>query len=251
MEFLENILENVDNYLLVMDEMENEVWSNSSISSDIRKQKTNKNGIIEYKDNYYEPKVKSFMFFKSKYYLIEYVNITKYILKEEELKRDCLTKLFNREKTMEELEKVNLKTINDNSIYSIIIGDIDYFKRINDRFGHINGDKSLVYISNMLKFLVGEKGIVGRFGGEEFVIILPDITSSEAFEFVECIRRELENNPFVIGDKTLNITMSFGISSSNGKKKIENLMDEADVALYSGKNSGRNKTYVYEKGQNK
>lgn len=251
MKLIENILENIDSYLLLIDELGNTVWSNSPISTEIKLQERNKNGITKYNDKYYESKVKSFNFFSKKYYLIEYIDVTKYILREDELKKDYLTKLFNREKTMEELEKVNLKTINDNSIYSIIIGDIDYFKRINDRFGHINGDKSLVYISNMLKFLVGEKGIVGRFGGEEFVIILPDITSSEAFEFVECIRRELENNPFVIGDKTLNITMSFGISSSNGKKKIENLMDEADVALYSGKNSGRNKTYVYENGQNK
>lgn len=251
MEFMENILENIDNYLLLIDDMGNEVWSNTSVSTEIRLQEKNKNGIIEYKKGYYEPKVKSFKFSDKKYYLIEYVDVTKYILREEELKKDYLTKLFTREKTMDELDKINSKALENNSVFSIILGDIDYFKRINDKFGHINGDKSLIYISNILRYLVGKKGIVGRFGGEEFIIILPNVTSIEAFEFMEYVRKELENNPFVIEGENLNVTMSFGISSSNGRKSIESLINEADMALYFGKNNGRNKTYIYENGQSK
>lgn len=251
MNFIRSILENLSNNMILIDELGNKVWSNSPVSNELQLQKISKDGIIKCDEKYYEPMVKDFQISKYKYYLIEYIDITKYILREEELKKDYLTKLFNREKIMEELYKINSKTLDDNSIFSVILGDIDYFKKINDKFGHINGDKSLIHISNILKCLVGEKGIVGRFGGEEFIIILPNVTSSEAFEFVEYIRSELKNNPFVIDGESLNITMSFGISSSNGKKNIQNLINEADIALYSGKNNGRNKAYIYENGQNR
>ena len=125
------------------------------------------------------------------------------------------------------------------------------FKSINDTYGHLNGDKSLIYISNVLKRIVGENGIVGRFGGEEFLMVLPNTDSSEAFEIVEHIRKELEANPPVIDNDIVNITMSFGISSSNGKKGIKDLINEADIALYSGKNNGRNKAYIYQNEQNR
>ena len=126
------------------------------------------------------------------------------------------------------------------------MGDIDYFKSINDEFGHLNGDEVLKYVSSTIKDVLGLRGIVGRFGGEEFIIILPGKDSTDAYNLIEVIRDILSNSKVKIDGKETNVTMTFGISSSTGDKNIKSLIEEADKALYNGKKTGRNKTLIYE-----
>lgn len=173
----------------------------------------------------------------------------RYLLKEnrkkaEELEeiavRDPMTNLYNHrqiEMTLLELDK----TYNDSGRpYSVIMMDIDYFKRINDDHGHTVGDRILIGIADKLKDLVGEKGIIGRYGGEEFIMILPDIREAEAFFFGEKIRRNIEKEIFHLGIK---ITISLGIAEADGSDL--KIIERADAMLYNAKNMGRNRVVCY------
>ena len=137
--------------------------------------------------------------------------------------------------------------LENNIPFSIILCDIDYFKKINDKYGHIEGDNALKYISEILRSSTRKTDYIIRYGGEEFLIILPYCNKEVAEEIANNIKQKLNNNVFTLSNnsKSIKITMTFGITELNENKNITSLIKEADDALYQGKTSGRNKVKVY------
>jgi diguanylate cyclase (GGDEF)-like protein len=128
---------------------------------------------------------------------------------------------------------------------SVIMLDIDHFKNINDNYGHPSGDMVLRHVSDILKVSVRKSDFLGRYGGEEFVIILPETGPDDALQVAEKIRRKVESSPIKINaEVTLNITLSAGVSGSNAAKQsilLQDILKWADDALYQAKRSGRNR----------
>lgn len=135
------------------------------------------------------------------------------------------------------------------SDFIIIIGDIDNFKLINDTYGHKVGDKVLKTIGSILNDSIRDTDIVGRYGGEEFIICLLENDLDNAYKIVERMRNKIENTIIDIGNDKINITMTFGISNYNINKTYEETVEEADKALYIGKTNGRNQTKIYKEKQ--
>jgi diguanylate cyclase (GGDEF)-like protein len=132
------------------------------------------------------------------------------------------------------------------SSLSLVMIDIDHFKKVNDTFGHPEGDKVLREIASLLKASVRKKDTVARYGGEEFILILPDAGIEEALMIAERIRRLVENGPFEVGRAQVNLTVSLGISNfpNHRAKSKEELVQMADQALYDAKRE-RNRVCIY------
>lgn len=139
--------------------------------------------------------------------------------------------------------------LRDYSEFIIIIGDIDNFKMINDSYGHRAGDEALKMVGNVLKENIRNEDIVGRYGGEEFIICLLENDITRAYKIVENIRKKVQNTIIDIGQNKFSVTMTFGISSCSINKKYEDAIEEADIALYTGKENGRNQTIIYKSKQ--
>ncbi len=154
--------------------------------------------------------------------------------------KDPLTGLYNRTKLNSELKK-HLKQFNDTEVpFSFIYLDIDHFKSINDRYGHSVGDTVLKEFAQLLMMSVRENDVVGRFGGEEFVIIV-DTTVENANKLAEKLRLKTSQLNFDIDHQ---VTASFGVTEVKPNDNEANLIRRADMALYRAKASGRNKVVV-------
>jgi diguanylate cyclase (GGDEF)-like protein len=152
---------------------------------------------------------------------------------------DPLTKLTNR-RTMDKL--IN-QWMNDGEAFSLIVVDIDHFKRINDTYGHGVGDQVLIYLAETMKAaVVAENGVCCRYGGEEFVVLLPGDFGEEAFHIAERLRQSVSEQVSPCGDV---ITVSAGIADSKERLRAEELFDLADQRLYEAKNSGRNRSVYH------
>jgi diguanylate cyclase (GGDEF)-like protein len=125
---------------------------------------------------------------------------------------------------------------------SMIIADLDYFKLINDKYGHWGGDEVLIGFSKIVRQSIRSIDLLGRWGGEEFIILLPGTTGSEALIVAERVRTQLENHVFPSGQKT---TVSLGIAEYRSGDSWESWIRNADTALYRAKTSGRNRAEVY------
>lgn len=124
---------------------------------------------------------------------------------------------------------------------SVIITDIDFFKKINDTYGHLAGDEALKHFVKIIKKNLRKSDYVFRFGGEEFVILLPNTSLKEAVELAERIRKSLENTPLIYEGKEIKITASFGVKEVKPDEPVDKIIKEADEKLYKAKESGRNK----------
>ena len=123
--------------------------------------------------------------------------------------------------------------------------DLDRFKRVNDRFGHQTGDKVLMKISKIIMENIDKEATLGRYGGEEFIIILPDINSNEALAIADELRKKIEKRK-ILGDE-LDITVSMGIVSyPEHGQTIDELIEKVDKALYVAKESGRNMCQLWK-----
>lgn len=123
---------------------------------------------------------------------------------------------------------------------SILMCDVDYFKSINDTYGHACGDQVLVAISEFLEQMVADKGVIARWGGEEFVIILKEHHIHEAVSFAEEVRTKIEETAFLPEYPLLKFTVSFGVAEIASSLSIEKNVDIADKKLYEAKTNGRN-----------
>jgi diguanylate cyclase (GGDEF)-like protein len=160
---------------------------------------------------------------------------------------DTLTNLYNRRYFEERLEVEAQKSFFSDTSLSLVMVDIDYFKRVNDTFGHTEGDRVLCEIASLLKTSVRKKDTVARYGGEEFILILPEAGLEESSMISERIRRLVENTPFEVGQAQINLTVSLGISNfpSHQARTKEELIKMADLALYDAKRGGRNRVSIF------
>ncbi|MFW1678652.1 GGDEF domain-containing protein [Pontibacter sp. JAM-7] len=153
---------------------------------------------------------------------------------------DALTGLPNRASYEDQLEQEFQRWLRYKVPFSIVIGDIDHFKRINDSFGHLAGDKVLRLVGKLIKTKLRTTDFAARIGGEEFVMILPSSESDGAMQAVDKLRALLESSPFNFNGKPVNVTMSFGVSQVEPDDSEETLFTRADQALYQAKADGRN-----------
>lgn len=151
---------------------------------------------------------------------------------------DSMTGLLNRRGLDKAIESFRL----ENVPFSVLALDIDYFKKVNDTYGHDVGDELLKNVSQLMKNQAREHDVLCRAGGEEFMIFLPNTDLNRAFEAAERIRKSIEIYSFpIVG----NITISIGISSWEGlAERIDDVIKKSDQALYKAKNNGRNRTEV-------
>ena len=163
------------------------------------------------------------------------------IIKNKELEimsiTDRLTGLYNRHKLDIALNEFLSKSDNCNNIFSIIIADIDYFKSFNDTYGHLYGDKVLVDLASIIKTTAYDNDIVGRWGGEEFLIICPGLNNEGVKELALKMLDNISNYKTKDNKK---VSMSFGIATCKKNESIDMLLQRADASLYCSKDKGRN-----------
>lgn len=160
---------------------------------------------------------------------------------------DPLTGVANRRWIMDELERELERSRRHNLDLSVIMVDLDHFKAINDTHGHLVGDRVLKTAASVLSETVRMTDMVGRYGGEEFLILLPDTDREAAREVAERCRRHIAATRAVVGGDTgFAITASLGVGSQHGNERLhgDSLIGDADQALYQAKRGGRNRTVV-------
>ena len=158
---------------------------------------------------------------------------------------DTLTGLANRRKITELLrEEIKELMENNKKNFIIIMMDIDHFKKVNDNYGHPMGDQVIKKVSNQMQNKIGSEGIVGRFGGEEFLTILYNDDINFVGKLSNEIREEIEKKKIEFEGKTINVTVSMGLASSVETKLYKELISKADERLYKAKENGRNQVIL-------
>jgi len=155
---------------------------------------------------------------------------------------DGLTGLHNRRYLDSHIETLFQRAVTRRRPLSIMIADLDRFKDINDTYGHDGGDQVLKEFARRIRSNVRGIDLVCRFGGEEFVVIMPDTEPVMAQRVAERVRLDIEKEPFQVAGKAVRVTVSIGVASVDyGADSVSALMRRADAALYQAKNSGRNR----------
>jgi diguanylate cyclase (GGDEF)-like protein len=165
--------------------------------------------------------------------------------------RDALTGLYNRWFVMEKIDSEINRALRHGSPMSLLMLDIDHFKRINDTWGHPAGDQVLQAIGKLLRDSCRVYDVPGRYGGEEFCIVLPETKPGNTTVVAERIRRRLEETALSCGDSEVIVTASMGIAGMEADSEGEilspaALIDRADRALYTAKSRGRNRVETWE-----
>ncbi|MEA1053489.1 diguanylate cyclase [Lamprobacter modestohalophilus] len=153
---------------------------------------------------------------------------------------DPLTGLLNRRAMCEQLEAERSRALRTGSTYALLMGDIDHFKPVNDNNGHRCGDAVLSAVATLLKERVRRSEQVCRWGGEEFLLLLPDTDAAGAAVLADALRSAMAESAFACDDnRALHITLSFGIMADHGERTVDACISKADDALYAAKNAGR------------
>jgi diguanylate cyclase (GGDEF)-like protein len=158
---------------------------------------------------------------------------------------DALTGLYNRRHFDNTVEREFLRSKRYGGELTIAIIDIDFFKKVNDTYGHLCGDYILKETAYLIMDNFRKTDIVFRYGGEEFVVILTETTTEQSEIPLERLRRTIENYNFVFENTPLKITISTG-AASNKPETVNECLNNADKALYEAKNSGRNRVVISE-----
>lgn len=167
----------------------------------------------------------------------------------EDLSRtDTLTKLYNRRYMFEKIEEEVQRVERNGSKFCIILSDADDFKKINDECGHDCGDYLLKNMSKTMQSALRRKDFIARWGGEEFLFLLPDTDASQAKILGERIRQKLAGKKCTYDNRRIKISMTFGIAEYDSKAGIDGTIRRADIALYAGKRKGKNCVVVYDEG---
>ena len=153
---------------------------------------------------------------------------------------DPLTGLLNRRYIIERLENDLVKYNINKKKFAVIIADIDFFKKVNDTYGHDCGDCVLKLISKTLQDALRDQDFVSRWGGEEFLILLPETDIGGARILADRVRQTIENQVMEYDEVKVSITMTFGVTVNEDYEIIRDTIKKADKALYDGKNHGRN-----------
>jgi diguanylate cyclase (GGDEF)-like protein len=165
--------------------------------------------------------------------------------------RDTLTGLYNRWFVMEKIDSELNRALRHGSPMSLLMLDLDHFKRINDTWGHAAGDQVLQTIGKLLRDSCRVYDVPGRYGGEEFCIVLPETKTGNTTVVAERIRKRLESTAVPCGETSIVVTASIGIAGMDEPQDVDvlspaGLIDRADRALYSAKNRGRNRVETWD-----
>ncbi len=153
---------------------------------------------------------------------------------------DPLTKLLNRRAASAKISKMCRHEGSEGQVFNLAIGDIDFFKKVNDTYGHEAGDEVLKGISAIFTEFMENKGFAARWGGEEFLLVFQGMNGDNAMFLLENLRLKIEKSSFACNDNTLKVTMTFGLEEYDHRRNIEENLARADEKLYIGKTSGRN-----------
>jgi diguanylate cyclase len=160
------------------------------------------------------------------------------------VREDHLTGSLNRRGLDEVFEREFARGEQKNGVLCIALLDLDDFKRLNDTHGHIAGDEALVHLVMLIKETLRLMDVVGRFGGEEFLIILPDTSVAVASQTVTRLQRELTKRIFMVNDEKLLITFSAGVAARRPLETATEMIRRADAALYQAKKDGKNRVAI-------
>jgi diguanylate cyclase (GGDEF)-like protein len=152
-----------------------------------------------------------------------------------EVRTDPLTRVSNRRGLDETLESMFALMERYEEPFSLALFDIDHFKQVNDKKGHLHGDRTLQAVARVIDDSVRDTDIVARYGGEEFVVVMPHTTLENGCQFAERVRHKIETD--------LGITISGGVAMALDGDNAQSLLSRADAALYSGKAAGRNRIF--------
>lgn len=173
--------------------------------------------------------------------------VREYVLKHESM-TDALTGIYNRRHILEELEKEIERAARYSRVVSGMMVDIDNFKLINNNYGHVIGDRVLITFAKILKVSVRKIDIVGRYGGDEFLIILPESDLKIATLVAERIRKVLKTYEWNVLSELGPVTGSFGLFSFHDIKKVDKIafIEKVDAALLAAKNAGKDRIVIGE-----
>jgi diguanylate cyclase (GGDEF)-like protein len=168
---------------------------------------------------------------------------------EEIASTDPLTRIYTRRVFREWCEKELIRSEQTGSTFSLLMVDLDHFKQINDRFGHRAGDDALCAVVEQMQRSIRGIDVLGRWGGEEFVVLLPGASASSALQIAQRLRGNVETlmiqpsiSAFSRGEEAIPVTVSLGVASYRGVgDQIEDMLERADAALYEAKDAGRNR----------
>jgi diguanylate cyclase (GGDEF)-like protein len=160
---------------------------------------------------------------------------------------DFLTNLLNRSETLATLDREFARGDREGSPTTVILADIDHFKRVNDTLGHAAGDEVLKEVARRLKVDLRPYDVVGRYGGEEFLTILPGCSLTAGARRADGIRKLVGRDPINTPFGTASVTISMGVTStcSNRNRSVDEFLRDADVSLYAAKKNGRNRVEIF------
>lgn len=160
---------------------------------------------------------------------------------------DELTQIYNRRAFFEKCEQEFAAAKRDSLPFTIILIDVDYFKKVNDTYGHYVGDQLLVHVVEVCRTQLKDGMLFARYGGEEFVLAIKGSPASAGEAFANQLRKSVENQPLVTAEEVVSVTLSSGVAESGEEtdETLFQLLNQADQALYSAKRAGRNQVQVF------
>ena len=172
--------------------------------------------------------------------------IEKNILLAKAATTDPLTGLYNRREIIDKLSEEKGRIDRGGKESTIILTEIDDFKKVNDNYGHDGGDFVLVEVSRRIEAITRNEDHIARWGGEEFLIFLPDTELAKGLILAEKIRSEIENYTFRFKEDSIPVTLTLGVSHLHKQNSIDDSITNADLAMYEGKNTGKNRVQEFK-----
>ena len=186
--------------------------------------------------------IKKILLPEREYFVAIITDITQQVIIQKQLKNlattDCLTGIYNRHKANQILDEEIIRQNRYQGTFTLMMLDIDYFKLVNDTYGHNVGDSVLQELSKLILHNTRQSDKFARWGGEEFIIVLPETTSKDSLIFAKKLRKIIENHSF---SQVPQITVSIGVCIFKEKDTKEELLQKTDEALYEAKKKGRNR----------
>ena len=155
---------------------------------------------------------------------------------------DYLTGLSNRRRILDQIDAELSRSRRHDSPFCIVLADIDGFKGVNDSYGHEAGDRVLVFVADSMRSSVRREDLCSRWGGEEFLICLPQATLAQAVHVAEKLRTEIADATVKYQQMDIRITVSLGVAEYRPGSRIDELIREADIAMIGAKRTGKNRT---------
>ncbi len=157
-----------------------------------------------------------------------------------QVQRDALTQLASRRYLLDSLSAELQQAVGKGNELTVAMADLDHFKEINDTLGHLVGDRVLKEVAHRIATSVRDRDLIGRYGGEEFLLIFPETSLQVAQQVAERIRQHVGGTPIHLPEHSIPITISIGLTHFNADDTLESLVQRADSAMYAAKQAGRN-----------